>query len=232
MSTLRTLTLFVMLAAPIFAQRTPLSAEQYDKAFEFALTETNQRYPFIHTFTSQSFGNGEVISDSVQIAERQAPGVERQTFIRTRDGETEKSYQLRIGFGNNVFCSSDGKSWTGPQTNECPRSIIVYRPDSPYSAEYSVELMSINRKKVKAYRKFEVFGTDLATQTFSEEVALIGSDGLFISNTVTKGNLKTRVIGTKLTNSWKLNAKFDPIVVPNDVKPSSDSSQKVTIIRN
>ena len=225
-------TLTLVLAFPAFAQSSSISAEEYDKAFEFALTETNERFPFIHTFTSQRFKNGSLVSESDHVAERQASGVERQIFTEIEDGKKKESYQLRTGYGGNVYCSSDGKSWTGPQPYECPRSIRIYRPVTPSSTEYSVEDTTVNGKKQKAYSKFEVFGTDPTTQTFSEEIALIGSDGLFISTTQTMGRLKNKVIDAKLMNSWKLNAKFVPITMPKNVTAPSKEKQTLTLIKN
>jgi len=232
MRILSIITFTLVIAFAALAQSTPISAEEYDKAFQYALTETNQRFPFVHTFTSQTYKDGSLISDSVHVAERQSSGVEKQTFTTAENGKKTVTYQLRTGYGNNVFCSSDGKSWTGPQIYECPRSIRVYRPDIPSSTEYSVEEKTVDGKKLKAYRKFDVFGTDPSMQTFSEKIALISSDGLFVSTTQTMGKLSGKTIDTKLTNSWNLNVKFSPINAPKNVSPPSEKKQTLTLIKN
>lgn len=212
------------------AQSTPISAEEYDKAFQYALTETNQRFPFVHTFKSQTYMDGLLVSYSVDVAERQASNVEKQTFTTVENGKKTVSYQLRTGYGNKVFCSSDGKSWIGPQVNECPRSIRIYQPEPPTMSEYSLEMKTVDGKKLRAYRKFEVFGTEPSIQTFSEEIALIASDGTFVSTTQTMGKVASKVIDTKLTNTWDLKAKFPPITVPKNVKPPTGKKQTITLI--
>jgi len=226
MRTLCIFTVSLIFALQAIAQSTSITVEEYDKAYQFALTETNQRFPFVHTFTSQRFRNGTLVSESIHVAERQASGVERQTFTTVENGKTTVSYQLRTDHDNNVYCSFDGKSWTVPQLYECPRSIRIYRPNTPASTEYSVEETTVGGKKVKSYHKFEVFGTSPTTQTFSEEISLIDSDGLFISTTHTMGRLRNTLIDTKMTNSWSLNAKFGPITVPRNLKPSSKKSTR------
>ena len=208
-----------------YGQSKSITASEYESAFRFAVSETNARFPFVHTFTSEHFEAGKLVSESTHIAERQASGVERQSFATTEGGTTTRSFQLRTGYGENVYCSSDGASWLGPQTFECPRSIRLYRPEPPTSVEYSVEEKVLDRKKVREYRKFEV-RSKAGKSTFTEEVALIGQDQLFISTIETMGDLTTRRITTRLTNSWKLNADFPAIVAPKDAKPATQGSKK------
>lgn len=112
---------------------------------------------------------------------------------------------------------------------ECPRSIRVYRPETPTSIKFSVEEKTVEGRKVKAYRKFEIFGTDPANQRFSEEILLISSDGLFLSTTLTKGRLTKQIVELRLTNSWRLNAKFAPVVVPKNLMPPSETKQTLTL---
>lgn len=218
----RFLILFSLFSVTSFTQLRSITVEEYDDAFQFALTETNTRFPFVHTFTSETFEDGKLVSSSIHVAERQTQGLERQTFTSIENGKTTKTYQLRTAYGNSVYCSLDGKAWTGPQTYECPRSIRLYRPQSPTSTKYTVEDKIVAGSKVKGYRKFEVFESSGGEKpTFAEEVALIGSDRLFISTIETMGDLRSKQLTTKLTNAWKLNAQFTAIRVPKNATPLS-----------
>ncbi|MBK6750714.1 MAG: hypothetical protein IPG67_12100 [Acidobacteria bacterium] len=179
------------------AQSKSISQEDYESAHRYALSETNGRFPFVHTFTSEIFENEKMIASSTHVTERQGEGLERQTFTNTENGKTTRSYQLRTGFGDNVYCSTDGKVWTGPQKYECPRSIRIYRPRTPISVEYSLTEKTVAGKKVKEYRKFEVYGGDGKGAEFDEEIALIDADGLFISTIHTMGNVQSKQIKTR-----------------------------------
>jgi hypothetical protein len=224
--------LFVCIITAVSQER-PISAEEYSIAFDFAVSETNSRFPFIHTFTSEAYENGKLVSNSLDIAERQSMSKERQTFRRTEAGKETVSYQLRTASGANVYCSNDGKIWSGPQLYECPRSIRIYGPSAPSSTQYWVQDKTIAGKNVKVYRKFEVFGNSGQDSTYAEEVAVISADGLFISTTKTMGTMNPRAVSTKLSNSWKLNAKFSPITVPPSIKwPENNRNKGTTLILN
>lgn len=193
---------------------------------------TNREFPFIHTFTSEYFDDGKLVSKSFQIAERQDRGIERQTFSITENGNTVVTYQLRTDFGDNVYCSSDGKTWTGPQGNECPRLVRTFGRRSASSVEYSLDERVVSGESHKIYRKYEIF-RDGKVPTFQEELATIDSDGLFVVTTKTMGTLEPRSITTKLTNSWKLKTAFDPITKPKNVRPADPEKDiKFTIKAN
>lgn len=100
----------LLFAFSVSAQSSPISSEDYDKAYQFALIETNLYFPFIHTFSTEVLKDGVLVPISLHVSERQASGVERQTFTNTENGKIETSYQLRTGHGDNVYCSSDGKT--------------------------------------------------------------------------------------------------------------------------
>ncbi|CAN5337383.1 hypothetical protein BH20ACI2_BH20ACI2_18950 [soil metagenome] len=180
-------------------------------------------------FAGSAFAQTQKISEQEYdkaFAERQKQGVERQSFSTVNDGRTTMTYQLRNGFGQSVYCSSNGKSWIGPQLYECPREIRVYGPQTATSTEYSVESTVIGGKKAKVYRKFEIFKSDRGTSTFNEDLASIGPDGLFISTTQTMGDLDSKSVATRLTNTWKLNATFPPIVAPKNATPAKKHSSR------
>lgn len=226
-----TISLFAVFAA---AQSKPISQQDYESVHNYAISETNRSFPFVHTFTSEIFEHGKLTAKSIHVAERQGAGLERQIFTNSINGKMTKSFQLRTGFGENVYCSSDGKSWTGPQKYECPRSVRIYRPRTPKSVEYSVEEKTVSGKKVMEYRKFEVYDADGKDSEFDKEIALISADGLFISTVQTIGDLKSKKIKTKLTNTWKLDAKFSPITVPKNLKPAGKvvkNTNTITLIK-
>jgi len=220
------LILIVMFAGSAFGQAQIITEREYDKAYDYAIAETNSQYPFVHTFTAEYFEKGEPAWNEISIAERQDRGVEKQTFTTVKNGKTTTTNQLRTGFGNNVYCSSDGTTWNGPQQYECPREIVVYRPPVANTTEYSVESKMIDGKAAKVYRKFETFTGYHRTPTYKEDIATIDPDGLFVSTIKTMGDLDTKSINTRLTNSWKLNAKFPKITAPQNAIPVSKDGQK------
>ncbi len=232
MKTLLFLLSFCLFAFSAYGQARPITQQEYEKAHRFALSATNEQFPFIHTFTAEYFDGGELVSRSVQIAERQAPGIERQTFSTTESGKTLVTYQLRTGYGDSVYCSTDGKSWTGPQSNECPRNVRVFGRRTAASVAYSVEEHTVSGESLKIYRKYMVF-TDGKVPTFEEEIATINAKGLFVATTYTMGTVEPKSVTVKLVNSWKLKAAFDPITKPKNAKPSEpDNDLKFTIRAN
>jgi hypothetical protein len=227
------LILISMLAGLAMAQPKTISEQEYRSAFDYAISETNSRFPFTHTFKAEYFANNKVTSLDIHIAERQERSVERQTFTTIKDGKTTTTYQTRSAAGDNVYCSSDGMSWIGPQVYECPRERRLYRPQPATSTEYSVEDTVIDGKKVKVYRKYELFKIHQANSLYIEEVATIDSDGLFISTVKNMGEseTETRSIKTRLTNTWDLKTKFPKIVAPkNATPPKKDKDKGSTMI--
>lgn len=83
-----TLIVSALFTAVAFGQPRSISASEYESAFQYAVSETNQQFPFVHTFTSEIFEKGKLVSVSSHIAERQASGVERQSFTTTENGTT------------------------------------------------------------------------------------------------------------------------------------------------
>ncbi len=222
-----------ILASSAFGQTKPITAEEYDAAFEKGLVETNQQFPFILTFTSETFEKGTAVVKTLDIAERQSEDVERQTFSTVENGKESLTYQLRTGPGENVYCSEDGKNWTGPQFYECSREVTVYGNRNANSIEYTLEEKTVSEKKVKLYRKYEIYGANTETEEFNEDIAVIGENGLFVTTIQTLGTIKPKSVITRMTNSWKLNAKIEPIMVPERVaKPSESKPQTIRITKN
>ena len=222
----------VLLAVASFAQSRSISKAEHDGAIQYAVSETNSLFPFVFTVVIENYVNGKVVSVETDVAERQAQGVERERKTLQKDGTTKSSYEIMTGFGS-VYCSFDGKTWKGPQQYVCPGpdqqgTTRLYRPRDPEKAEYSVETKVVNGSEVKIYREYLIFapGTKNGRKDFRESVATIDQKGLFTTVFDTEGTLDPPIVTLTRTQTWKLNAKFDPVVAPKaltDSAPPPDS---------
>lgn len=197
------------------AQARTISADEYKQVFDFAVAETNAAFPFIFTVVTEEFESGKVASYQEYINERRAAGFERLT-IKTRKGtNVSATYQVRVGFGN-VYCSEDGRRWTGPQRYECPRETRLYGPRRPESVEYSVEEKSVSGSKVKVFREYSVFAaaTPNGKPRFEETIATVNDRGFFISVVDYEGTLAPRTVELVRKQSWDFKTKFESIKAP------------------
>ncbi len=230
MKHLSTFLLILIFSALAVGQTKPITAEEYAAAFDHAVAETNARFPFVHTFTLEKFENGLPTVKNIAKAERESLNTERQTFSTIRNGETLTSYQLRTGPGENVYCSTDGSNWTGPQLYECSRDMTIFGKRNASSVKYTLEETHLSGKKVKIYRRYKVFKTSGKPDEFEEEIALIDESGLFIRTTQTMGIIQPRSVTIKMVNEWKLNEKFEPITTPKHLaKPAESKPQMIRI---
>jgi hypothetical protein len=104
-----TLSLIIVLlfAVASNAQFRPITAEEYDKVFEYAVSETNTAYPVILTVKTDTIENGKIVSTESQISENEAEQRERVTKTTVTNGQTTHEYRITIGFDKN-YCSDDG----------------------------------------------------------------------------------------------------------------------------
>jgi hypothetical protein len=230
----------VLVAVVSFAQSRSISKAEHDGAIQYAVSETNSLFPFVFTVVIENYVNGKVVSVETDVAERQAQGVERERKTLQKDGTTKNSYEIMTGFGS-VYCSFDGKTWKGPQQYVCPGpdqqgTIRLYRPREPEKAEYSLETKVVNGSEVKIYREYLIFApsTKNGRKDFRESVATIDQKGLFTTVFDTEGTLEPQIVTLTRTQTWKLNAKFDPVVAPKTpidsvLPPDSDPVMKGSV---
>jgi hypothetical protein len=197
------------------AQSHPITAEEYNQASHFAVSETNAAFPFIFTVTTDFIENGKTVSTVTEVDERESPGHERITRTTVNGGKTTRQYQVKVGFGK-VFCSDDGTYWKPPSPYECSGPVSFYGPRNPESVEYGVEQKSLDGKDVKVYREYSVFGssTPNGKKDFRDEVSTIDSRGFFISVVTTEGTLEPKTVTLVRKQSWTTKTKIKPIVAP------------------
>ncbi len=205
--------LLLLLTGLQHAQRRQITQAEYDKVFKFALTATNDSFPFIFTVTTEFLENGKVVSKVTDIAERVAPGKERETRTTFAGGKKTVAYQLQLDYNKN-YCSDDNVSWR-PSQYQCFGPVRLYGPRSPESVEYSVEKSS---QSVTIYRIYSVF-SPLAPgnpKDFRERLVAIDSRGFFFRIRDTEGTLGPKKVKLERAQTWKTNAKIEPIVAPMD----------------
>ncbi len=198
-----------------------ISKSEFDSVFQNTVRTTNAQFPFVFTVVDDTYANGKLVSTGTEINERQAQGVERETKKIVKNGATLQSFGIMVGFGNNTYCSRDGKIWTGPQEYVCPGPedgglITISRPRVPESSEYSMTEEFLSGKKVMVYRQYSIFNSHETNgkKSFEETVARVDSRGFFIEITDTEGTLDPPVVTFKRKQSWTLNARFAPVVAP------------------
>lgn len=212
------LTLVLLFSTLSSGQARTISKEEYDRVFKFAVSETNAAFPFLFTVVTTTFEGEKATSTETMVNERHDAGVERiKTPLATNDS-TKTVHQLRIGF-RNVYCSEDGKIWTGPGKYECPHPSGVrriYGPRQPESSEYTVKESVLDGKSVKIYREYLVFASfkDPEKKDFREKTATVDSRGFFLSIFGSEGTLGPRSVTLTRKQTWKMNVKFDPISAP------------------
>jgi hypothetical protein len=206
--------LFLCFVGSLNAQSQTISKEEYDRAFRFAVTETNAAFPFVFTVTTDSLENGRIVSSVIDVNERESERRERITRMTVADGKTRYQYQTKVDFGKN-FCSEDGESWT-PSKYECFGPVNFYGPREPESVEYSLTEKSVNGEKVKTYRQYSVFPItpSYPERNFREKIATIDYRGFFISIVDTEGTLDPKTVTLTRKQSWDADTKIRPIVSP------------------
>lgn len=196
------------------AQSRTVSEDEYRKAFQFAVSETNADYPLIFKVTTKFFENGKLVSTFTEVNENESSGHYRIKKTNIEGGKETNKYQITFGFGN-VFCSDDGVSWK-PSKYECSGPVMLYGRREPESIEYSVTEKTVDGKKVKVYREYSVF-TPLkgnGKKEFREKVSTIDSRGFFITVEDTEGKLDPKTVTLTRTQSWTTKAKIEPVVAP------------------
>jgi hypothetical protein len=224
MKTIISLAFIASAAITLNAQTKPITAADYDRAIEYAASETNKAFPFVYNVLTQTFESGKLVSTETEVDERQAQGVERETKTLKKDGKTFRSYSVMVGFGDNTYCSSDGVTWKGPQKFVCPGPdgsglLMLYGPKEPESVEYSVTEKSLASKPVKVYRKYATFAATEPNgkKSFEEEIATIDSRGFFISIVNNQGTLDPKAVNRVQRETWDFKTKFKPVVAPKQL---------------
>ncbi|MEQ1764949.1 MAG: hypothetical protein ABL984_17610 [Pyrinomonadaceae bacterium] len=215
------LTLIAHAAINLNAQIKPTTAADYNGTVQYAVSETNAAFPFVFTVVTETYDRGKLVSTETDINERQAEGIDRETKTLLRGGKTLRSFSIMVGYGNNTYCSTDGRSWKGPQEFVCPGpdgsdEFRIYGPRKPESVEYSVIEKSLEGNPVKVYRKYAIFAATEPNgkESFEEEIATIDSRGFFISVVDTEGTLDPKAITLIRKQTWDFETKFKPVVAP------------------
>jgi len=196
------------------AQSRTISNDEYEKVFQFAVSETNANYPVIFKVVTTFIENGKSIRTVTDANENESEEYSRsKTTILAKGKETNK-YQVTVGFGN-VFCSDDGVSWK-PSKYECSNPVMLYGRREAESIEYTVTEKSVEGKQVKVYREYSVFAPSEASKKkeFREKVSTIDSRGFFITVEDTEGTLDPKKITLTRKQSWITKAKIKPVVSP------------------
>ena len=195
------------------AQSQSLTKDEYEKVFQFAVSETNADFPFIFEVTTALIKNGKTVRTVTEVNERESPGHERIKRTDSADGRETNKYQIKVGFGN-VFCSNDGMSWTSTKY-ECSSPVMLYGRREPESIEYSVTEKSVEGKQVKVYREYSVFApSEGKKKEFREKISIIDSRRFFITIEDTEGTLDPKTVTLKRKQSWITKAKIKPVVSP------------------
>jgi hypothetical protein len=195
------------------AQSQSLTKDEYEKVFQFAVSETNADFPFIFEVSTIFIENGKTVRTVTDVNERESPGHERIKKTILADGRETNKYQVKVGFGN-VFCSDDGVSWVSTKY-ECSSPVMLYGRREPESIEYSVAEKSADGKQAKVYREYSVFAPleGSKKKEFREKISTIDSRGFFITVEDTEGTLDPQTVTLKRKQSW-IKAKIKPVVSP------------------
>ena len=195
------------------AQLQTISKDQYEKVFQFAVSETNADFPFVFDVITSFIENGKAVRTVTSVNERESPGHERIERTDFANGRETNKYQIKVGFGN-VFCSDDGVSWKATKY-ECSSPVMLYGRREPESIEYSVIEKLTEGKKVKIYREYSVFAPleGSKKKEFREKTSTIDSRGFFITVEDTEGMLDPKMVTLTRKQSWT-KAKIKPVVAP------------------
>lgn len=210
----------LLLFGSLNAQLKTISKDEYDKVFQFAVSETNSDYPVILKTVVNNIVDGKTISTESSEVENEAQGRSRQKKTVFENGKETNKYQINAGFGS-VYCSNDGIKWEGPTEYECRSAnggairIGSVRRE-PESSEYSVETKTVSGKKAKIYRGYLVFAPfrEGGKKTFREEILTIDSRGFFITVERVEGKLDPKTVTLTSKQSWITKAKIKPVVAP------------------
>ena len=195
------------------AQSRTISADEYEKTFRFAVSETNADFPFVFEVTNEFIENGKTVRTVTEVDERESLERERIKWTEFANGREMTKYQVTVGFGN-VFCSDDGKSWKSSKY-ECSSPAIFYGRREPESIEYSVAEKSVDGKQVKIYREYSVFAPleGSKKKEFREKISTIDSRGFFTIIEDTEGTLDPKTVTLKRKQTWT-KVKIKPVVAP------------------
>jgi hypothetical protein len=196
------------------AQSRTISKDEYEKAFEFAVSKTNEAYPVIFKVTTVFIENGKTVRTVTDWNENESPLHHRIKRTNVAGGRTTNKYQVSVGF-EKIFCSDNGVSWK-PSKYECSSPVSFYGKREPESIEYSVSVKSPKGKKVKVYRAYSVFAPSEGSKKrdFRETVSTIDSRGFFTTVVDTEGTLDPRTVTLIRKQSWLTKAKIKPVVSP------------------
>lgn len=196
------------------AQSKNISKDEYEKAFRFAVSETNDVYPHIFVVITNFIEAGKTVRTVTETNENEAPLHHRINITTLENGKVISKYQINVGSGN-VFCSNDGKTWK-PSKYECYGSTVFYGPRSAETTEYSVIEKKLGGKPVKVYREYSVFAPtkESGKKVFREAISTIDSNGFFITVENSEGTLEPKTVTMTRKQTWTLKAKIKPIVSP------------------
>ena len=214
MKIIYSITTILLLFVVCNAQSKTISQDEYEKAFRFAVSETNAVYPHIFEVVTSFIENGKTVRKVTDVNENEAPLHHRIKITTLADGKETSKYQVNVGMGN-VFCSEDGKTWKSSKY-ECYGPTMFYGPRDAETVEYSVIEKKLDGKSIKIYREYSVFVSlkEGGKKEFRETVSTIGSDGLFISVEDSEGTLDPMKVTLTRKQTWKLKAKIKPVVSP------------------
>jgi hypothetical protein len=195
------------------AQSRTISKDEYEKVFEFAVSETNEAYPVILKVTTAFIQNGKTVRRVTDVHENESLLHHRIRRTTVAEGRETNQYQVSVGFGK-VFCSDDDVSWKSSEY-ECFGPVSVYGRREPESIKYSVTFKS-KKKGVKVYREYSVFAPSEGSKKkdFRETVSTIDSRGFFTTVVDIEGTLDPRTLTLIRKQSWITKAKIKPVVPP------------------
>lgn len=196
------------------AQSKNIDKDEYEKAFKFAVSETNAVYPHIFEVITNFIETGKTIRTVTETNENEAPLHHRIKVTTLENGKETNKFQINVGSGN-VFCSNDGTTWN-PSKYECDGPTMFYGPRNAETIEYSLSEKKLAGKSVKVYREYSVFAPTKKGEkkTFSEEISTIDSRGFFITVETSEGTLDPKAVTLTRKQTWTLKAKIKPVVSP------------------
>ncbi|MDQ3130284.1 MAG: hypothetical protein M3Q99_05925 [Acidobacteriota bacterium] len=214
-----TLIIIFFCYANLNAQSKTISRGKCEKAFSFAVSETNAVYPHIFEVITSFIKDGKTIRKVTVVNENETSLHHRIKITTLADGKETNKYQVNLGYGN-VFCSDDATTWK-PSKYECYGPTMFYGPRNAGTAEYSVIEKKLDGKPVKIYREYSVFAPlkEGGKREFREKVSTIDSYGLFITVEDSEGTLDPKTVMLTRKQTWTLKAKIEPVVSP--IKVSS-----------
>ncbi len=196
------------------AQSKNISKDEYNKAFQFAVSETNAVYPHTFEVITDFIKDGKTVRTVTETNENEAQLYHRIKITTLENGKETNKYQINVGSGK-VFCSNDGMTWK-PSKYECYGPTMFYGPRNAETIECSVIKKKLAGKSVKVYREYSVFAALKAGEkkTFNEEISTIDSRGFFIMVENSEGTLDPKTVTLTRKQIWTLKAKIKPVISP------------------